>query len=558
MGLTAAFGVASTGLALSSCSPDRTANEPDAVEADAVPNSTSAQAGERLGAWYGTAPVISVDDVVETIDTDVLICGAGHSGCACAVAMGSMGVGSTIVIEKNGSIGTGREYIGAINTSAQKSSGVECDPMEAVSELARYASYRCDASLIKLWADNSGEALDFFADELSEYGITHVAETDIGDGYHGAYKIGNVHTKLIVPEGENFLPFMQRKAESYGVQFMFETPLMSVIKDEAGKVVGAYASTAEGYVRINASKGVVLACGGYANDADLMAQLNPIDQQVVILDTSNFGSTGDGIKAGIWAGGIKDDVASAMVFDRAIGAPGISGGYPYQGAGFFMNFGSQPFLRTTFSGKRFCNEAAPYDYTLHAAWVADPHHVCYTFWDANYYRNAEAFHTVGCSRIVPSDSDPSTGEGGGEEAMNATLEIYSDLIQSADTWEELAEKIGMDPSQLIATIDRYNELAEKGVDEDFGKPAKDMIALNTPPYYAVVLGGTLLTTMDGLRVNGDLSVIDGETFEPISGLYAIGDNSGGFFSGTYPELYVGIAAGRSLTWAYLVAKELAE
>ena len=74
-------------------------------------------------------------------------------------------------------------------------------------------------------------------------------------------------------------------------------------------------------------------------------------------------------------------------------------------------------------------------------------------WDANYYENAEAFHTLGCSRIVPSNASPATGEGGGKAAMDATLEMYADTIQKADTLEELAEKLGI-PSDNRFVRDR--------------------------------------------------------------------------------------------------------
>ncbi len=63
--------------------------------------------------------------------------------------------------------------------------------------------------------------------------------------------------------------------------------------------------------------------------------------------------------------------------------------------------------------------------------------------------------------------------------------------------------------------------------------------------------------MDGLRINSNLQVLNQADYEPIEGLYAIGDTSGGFFCNNYPELYVGVASGRSLTWAYLAALELA-
>jgi succinate dehydrogenase/fumarate reductase flavoprotein subunit len=551
LGIVAALGATAAGSSLVGCSPGGSTTGSSTPEEKAYAVDSAEQ-------WYGSAPTISDADVVETIEVDVLVCGSGHSGTACAMTLGSLEAGKVLVIEKNATVGVGRTYIGAIDTTAQKEAGANCDKLYAVNDLARYASNRCDERLLKLWADNSGEAIDFMASELAEYGITHVAETDRGEGYHGIYEMPNVHTKFIVPENGNFLTYMQQKAEGYGVEFRFETPLVSLIKDDSGKVAGAYAKTAEGYLKINAGKGVILATGGYANDADLLQKLNPVGQETVILDTSATGNAGDGIKAGIWAGGIKDAVPTAMIFDRGIGAPRIRGGYPYEGAGFFMNFGSQPFLRTTYRGERFCNEAAPYDFTLHSAWVASPEHVCCTFWDANYYENVEAFHTVGCSRIVPSNAVPETQEGGGKDAMNTTLEMYEGLIQKADTWEELAEKLGIPADTLTQTIDRYNELAGKGVDEDFGKPAKDLIALKTPPFYGVVLGGTLLTTMDGLRIDTNLNVVDAEAYEPIEGLYAIGDASGAFFCNNYPELYVGVASGRSLTWAYLAAKGVAK
>lgn len=555
LGAGALLGGALAGNALWGCTPQTSLGSTEGASTEKQEKTSSPSGTANEESWYGTEP--ETPDVSETLDVDVLVCGAGHSGVACAAVLGAKGVSNTLVVEKNPTIGTGRTYIGAIDTTAQKAADAKCDKMTAVNELARYASNRCDEQLLKLWADRSGEAIDFFADELAEFGITHVAETDLGEGRHGYYDCPNVHTKFIVPDDENYLPYLQQKAEDYGVTFRFDTPLVKLLKDN-DKVVGAIVGSEDnGCIQVNAKKGVVLACGGYANDPELLQKLNPVGQETVVLDTSQAGDTGDAIKAGIWAGGFKDAVASAMVFDRAIGNPGIKGGYPYEGSGFFMNFGSQPFLRVTYNGKRFCNEAAPYDFTLHSAWVASPEHICCVLWDANYYENAEAFHTLGCSRIVPSNASPATGEGGGKAAMDATLEMYADTIQKADTLEELAEKLGIPSDTLVATVDRYNELAEKGVDEDFGKPARDLIALKTPPFYGVPLGGSLLTTMDGLRINSNLQVLNQADYEPIEGLYAIGDTSGGFFCNNYPELYVGVASGRSLTWAYLAALELA-
>ena len=130
-----------------------------------------------------------------------------------------------------------------------------------------------------------------------------------------------------------------------------------------------------------------------------------------------------------------------------------------------------------------------------------------------------------------------------------TIEGYVNdgLMFKADTLEELAEKLGIPADALKATVERYNELCAKGEDEDFGKEAYRMIALDTAPYYGGFFGGSLLTTCDGIRINGKCQVYKAEDHKVIDGLYCVGDCSGSFFSGNYPEYYVGVAVGRTMT-----------
>ena len=260
LGAGALLGGALAGNALWGCTPQTSLGSTEGASTEKQEKTSSPSGTANEESWYGTEP--ETPDVSETLDVDVLVCGAGHSGVACAAVLGAKGVSNTLVVEKNPTIGTGRTYIGAIDTTAQKAADAKCDKMTAVNELARYASNRCDEQLLKLWADRSGEAIDFFADELAEFGITHVAETDLGEGRHGYYDCPNVHTKFIVPDDENYLPYLQQKAEDYGVTFRFDTPLVKLLKDN-DKVVGAIVGSEDnGYIQVNAKKGVVLACGG--------------------------------------------------------------------------------------------------------------------------------------------------------------------------------------------------------------------------------------------------------------------------------------------------------
>jgi len=138
----------------------------------------------------------------------------------------------------------------------------------------------------------------------------------------------------------------------------------------------------------------------------------------------------------------------------------------------------------------------------------------------------------------------------GPEVIAGMLAELQDngMVVQADTLEELAEKLQLPAENFVATIERYNELAAAGHDEDFGKPEKDLIALTTPPSFGCTSGAWMLCTLDGLIIKTDAQVLDANN-EAIEGLYATGNASGAFFAHNYPELFVGVASGRGATMA---------
>ena len=144
-----------------------------------------------------------------------------------------------------------------------------------------------------------------------------------------------------------------------------------------------------------------------------------------------------------------------------------------------------------------------------------------------------------------------------EEFCKVALE--QGIMQKADTLEELAGKLGFEGDAKKAFLDqaeRYNALFDAQKDDEYGKEAYRLSELRTPPFYGCWFGGSLLTTLDGLRINKDCQVLDADD-AVIEGLYAAGDVSGGFFSGNYPEYIVGSASGRTSTQGRHVARLLA-
>ena len=129
----------------------------------------------------------------------------------------------------------------------------------------------------------------------------------------------------------------------------------------------------------------------------------------------------------------------------------------------------------------------------------------------------------------------------------------------ADTLDELADKLGFTgeaKDAFLATCERYNELYDLQVDEDFGKEAYRLSELRNPPFYGGWYGASILTTLDGLCINDKLQVLDWDE-NPIEGLYAIGTCSGRYYSGNYPVYLVGNCLGRNMTFGYYVIKVLA-
>ena len=146
---------------------------------------------------------------------------------------------------------------------------------------------------------------------------------------------------------------------------------------------------------------------------------------------------------------------------------------------------------------------------------------------------------------------------------NGSNKVNPEAWISGETPEELAQNMidyaaknewAMDLSvdAIVASIDRYNELCALGRDEDYGKDAKYLVEINGGPYYAIPRGSNKLPAiLGGLVVNENHQCLN-ENFEPIQGLFAVGNASGQFFGGVdYPMDIEGLSIGRAITSGYV-------
>lgn len=513
---------------------------------------TQAPAGPS---WLGSAPEIAESDITETIDTEVVVVGCRTGGLPAVISAAENGA-KVLGIEQMSSIATPREDLGAINSRYQLAAfeefpQFEIDKMEAMEDIVRYANGFVNYDLIKLWADESGAMIDWIADIVERNGEFKMwFEGSIGTENTGArdkaWATGHSPEKLTDDEAVTFGTCLRDCAIELGAEFRYDTMLVKCEQNSDGRVTGVICQDGNDlhYIRVNASKGVILATGGYVSNTEMVEARQAWNNRLKINVPVGGSCTGDGIKAAMWCGASIDPLGCAVTFNRACCKPDEVAGSDLKGKWFW--FGEQPFLKVNLNGKRFCNESGPYDYMLHSAYM-QPYHTYVDIWDSDYVEQVKQLNEVGCCRLYPFDN-------GAPSNMPVSLmgKKFEELeeagyIQKADTMEELAEKLNLPVEATVETWNRYNMFAEQGKDEDYNKESYRLTPLTHPPYYGVRTGSWFLATIDGISINADMHAVD-EAGKQIEGLFMVGNDSGGFFSVSYPNLMTGLAAGRTMTF----------
>ena len=524
--------------------------------------------------WLGKEPDIDEAAITETIDTDIVIVGAGNGGMFAAAYAAANGLNFRI-IEQNSAVQDTRHWYGAIDSAAAKEAGVPAtDKAKLLSEISRYASGKCDQRVVKTWINESAAMHDFMRGILEDkFGWT----CEFTSGAEAAWPAENAehNTNYLYPvqehnyrqsESESGLQrneALQQYIEELGYSIDFKTSLAKLEKDADGRVTGIIAQSTEDdhFIRYNANDGVLLACGGFPGNPYMMEQLDPLGTSVTTACSYSPSDKGYGIRAAVWAGANLDKEAAPMLFDRGIVAPGVDAGYvesenSFGGKAFpgeikQYNPGTQPFLKVNRNGERFANESSPYNDIVYAA-AHQPGRVYAQICDANILEDAKRFHTIGCSAQTRN---------AGAEYIQKQMDSAEEkgCFFKADTIEELADKLGFTgeaKDTFLATVDRYNELYDQQNDEDFGKPAYRLSAIRKAPFYGCWLGASLLCTEQGIAINEKGQALDNDN-KPMPGLYVTGDMSGSFFANNYPCLMAGVAMGRTLTFAMKAIKQMA-
>jgi succinate dehydrogenase/fumarate reductase flavoprotein subunit len=464
------------------------------------------------------ADQISESEIIGEEDYEFIVVGAGMAGAATAASAAESG-NNVLVLEKTGAFQTRGHQIGCINSKLHKEAGVVLDPNEVVSDLLMTVGFRAKQSLWERWAKNCDEAVNWLLDLL--------------DGYAGEpwimFPNGNVQTATTrwwstaiifeIPDFPNVCGGLINHAVENGATVLYNTPAVQLVQDGDGRVVAVVARTEDGYKRFSAAKGVALCTGGYEfNTERVRKYMRPRDLALKEWPPATIGATGDGHEMGLAAGGIEDEYPHCIMNDPVI----------------FMTW-----PRVNIRGERFVSEYSPFNYIANAI-QHQPGACCFVIGDDNAQAAAERMWNE-------------THVQGTPESWYETFKA-SDL--QANTLEELAEKMEVPVEAFLATVERYNKLGDKGVDEDFNNPPQFLCPIKTPPFYAIKDYAAGLVTVSGLRISDYSEVLNGSTFNPIPGLYAIGNCSGDMYADTYPHNVNGVSHSRCITFGYLLGKRI--
>ncbi|OBI40683.1 3-ketosteroid-delta-1-dehydrogenase [Mycobacterium kyorinense] len=354
--------------------------------------------------------------------------------------------------------------------------------------------------------------------------------------------------------GQSLAARLRLAMKDRDIPLWLDSPMTQLLTDHDGSVIGAVVVKDGRPQQIHARRGVILATGGFDHDLAWRKEHQP----VVDHDWSfgNPAATGDGIRAGQQVGGATD------LLDEAWWFPAIQ--WPDGRLQFMLNERMMPaqFI-VNGAGRRFINEAAPYMDFGHAMLEGQKTGVTHIpCWLITDHRSWNRYVVAG---HLPLPKIPGAPVPTGRKLPKAWLS--SGVVKAADSWDELAAKIGVPADQLRNTATRFNQLARNGHDDDFNRgdsvydnyygdptlPNPNMYPLGKPPYYAfqVILGD--LGTSGGLRTDECARVLRADD-TVVDGLYAVGNTASPVMGRSYAG--AGATIGPAMTFGYVAAKHL--
>ena len=469
----------------------------------------------------------------------------GPAALAAAIEAVDNGAESVIVIEKTATTGGSLNFtsgsMSGAETIIQEIDGVEDTKESYVQDILNNGANLGDKELIEAYVEEDVAAIQWLWDNgLSDntFSVDRATGTmSVFAPEHALYSIkrtykASAHDASKYKSAAHEILDTVAKAESK-IVFDFQTEAKTLINNEAGQVLSVVAENAKGEtVLYTAKKGLIMATGGYSGNLKMMGAFTENGENYLVGGSDAADGYGIYMMQNIGAYIDEEKMGYVPTFpmglDTGMGPGKIASTYMWKNGAISVNQ----------EGNRFVKETEADPAIREVALEQQTNAIQYDIFTDNIIESVE---TLGSSVFWNFYYAPGMP--------------YNSFVVEADSIEELAEKINVDPKVLRKTFDRYCELVEKGVDEDFGKPAEFLHPIQGPKYAALRMHPCVVVSFGGLETDNAARVLrpDGSY---IQGLYAAGEVAGtGMYGTQYPTcgtsiggaLFFGRNAGRMLT-----------
>ena len=420
----------------------------------------------------------------KTIDTEIVIIGAGGAGMTAAIMLQQAGK-DFVILEKMPYVGGNTtKATGGMNASEthyQKEQGLEDSNALFAADTMKGGHALNDSSLVAVMANSSAGAIDWLDTIGAE--LPKIS-------FSGGASVNRIHAPADGSGvGAYLVDRFSAKLNELGVNVMLETAATELLADADGKITGVKAEGPDAVYTINA-KAVILASGGFGANEEMYTTYRPDLKGTVT--TNAPGATGDGIVMAQALGADLVDIEQIQLHPTVEQTTSILITESVRGDGaILVNQG----------GVRFTNELLTRD-AVSAAELAQEGSYAYIIFDQKLRDNLKAIEKY----------------------------VKSGITVQADTIEGLAEQLSIDPATLAKTLADWNEIVKNQRDTEFGRTTGMKEDLTTPPYYAIKIAPGIHHTMGGVKINTAAEVINTEG-AAIPGLFAAGEVCGGVHGG---------------------------
>jgi fumarate reductase flavoprotein subunit len=444
-------------------------------------------------------------------DTDIIVVGGGGAGLAAAVAAAENGA-RVIVLEKRAALGGNSALAGGIfaaDSPVQKRMMIEAPKEELFKKAMDYSHWKTDPEIVRAFVYKSGDTVRWLEEKGMKFNwVPPLFPDQVPRVLHWPEGLGAGLIKLLV-----------NNCKDLGVQLRKQTAAKKILTNDNRGVIGVAAEGKEKEIRVSA-RCVIIATGGFAGNKELLEKYSSFSENRELTAIPHMG---DGLLMCTEIGAATEGLGLLL-----LSGPRVPGSM------LLSAIVAEPFpIMVNKIGERFSDENIPCHFERGNTVDRQPDKICYALFDTKIKETIinEGLKRPGwgLERQVVYFQPPI-------DPIKVDKELDSEVDKGgakiSDSWEEIAKWMGVPPEALKATIDEYNGFCDRGHDEKFVKDPRYLLALRTPPYYALKCHSGFLGTIGGIKINQHMEVLDHQD-NPIPGLYAAGVDTGGWQGDSY-------------------------